>query len=293
MGFSIVSIGLLRLQVTHHIEYRDLAKENHVRLEVLRAPRGSIYDRNGVLLADSAPRFSIVFRPFPAESAAMTRVTQSAQWIRDVAELVQVDTAEVRAGVTLGNRSGQTVVLLRTAPFEVRAAVEEMRTELPGVEVQIEPLRRYPYGTARVAPARLRRADQRARARRAPGAGLSARGPDRAHRRRARTRTCCAAATAPSSSWSTPWAPGVDLERGAATPAVAWPRPGADARPGSPAGARGGHVGSHARRRGRDRPARRRHSRSGQPAGVRSQRVLARNHERALAPAQPRRQSRC
>lgn len=148
MGFSIVSIGLLRLQVTHHIEYRDLAKENHVRLEVLRAPRGSIYDRNGVLLADSAPRFSIVFRPFPAESAAMTRVTQSAQWIRDVAELVQVDTAEVRAGVTLGNRSGQTVVLVRTAPFEVRAAVEEMRMELPGVEVQIEPLRRYPYGTA-------------------------------------------------------------------------------------------------------------------------------------------------
>ena len=148
MGFSVVSIGLLRLQVTHHEQYRDLAKENHVRLEVIRAPRGSIYDRHGVLLADSAPRFSIVFRPFPAESASMTRVTQSPEWIRNVSTLVQLDTAEVQAAVSRANRSGQTEVLVRTAPFEVRAAVEEMRMELPGVEVQIEPLRRYPYGTA-------------------------------------------------------------------------------------------------------------------------------------------------
>jgi penicillin-binding protein 2 len=148
MGFSMVSIGLLRLQVTHHEQYRDLAKENHVRLEVIRAPRGSIYDRNGVLLADSAPRFSIVFRPFPAESAAMTRVTQTSEWIRNVSTLVHLDTAEVQAAVSRANRSGQTEVLVRTAPFDVRAAVEEMRMELPGVEVQIEPLRRYPYETA-------------------------------------------------------------------------------------------------------------------------------------------------
>jgi len=65
-GFGLVTLGLVRLQVANHDKYADLSKENHVRLEVLRAPRGSIYDRNGVLLADSAPSFAITFRPFPA-----------------------------------------------------------------------------------------------------------------------------------------------------------------------------------------------------------------------------------
>ena len=68
-GFGLVVIGLVRLQVADHDAMEQLAKENHVRLEVLRAPRGSIYARNGELLADSAPSFSVVFRPFPAESS--------------------------------------------------------------------------------------------------------------------------------------------------------------------------------------------------------------------------------
>src|SRR5438034_9757676 len=122
-GFGAVTVGLIRLQVTFHDKYQDLAKENHVRLEVLRAPRGSIYDRNGALLADSAPSFSITFRPFPAESVAMAQVSQSPQWIARVAELIGADTAEVRRQVTLANRTGQTAVLRRNAPFAVRAAV--------------------------------------------------------------------------------------------------------------------------------------------------------------------------
>lgn len=67
-GFALVTIGLLVLQVVRHEEYVELSKENRVRLEILRAPRGSIYDRHGELLADTAPSFSIVFRPAPAES---------------------------------------------------------------------------------------------------------------------------------------------------------------------------------------------------------------------------------
>jgi len=147
VGFGIVSLGLLRLQVTFHDKYSDLAKENHVRLEVLRAPRGSIYDRNGALLADSAPSFSIAFRPFPAESLSMMRLTQGSDWIERVSKLIEADTTEVRSAVSLANKTGQSAVLRRNAPFAVRAAVEETRGELPGVEVQIEPLRRYAHGT--------------------------------------------------------------------------------------------------------------------------------------------------
>ncbi len=145
-GFAIVLAGLLRLQVVEHQRYADLSKENRVRLEVLRAPRGAIYDRNGELLADSAPSFNILFRPFPAESAGRAAVTRTPEWLARVASLVELDTADVRERVRQANRSGRSAALMRGAPFRVLAAVEETRAEIPGIEVQVEPMRRYPNG---------------------------------------------------------------------------------------------------------------------------------------------------
>ncbi|MBI1798232.1 MAG: penicillin-binding protein 2 [Candidatus Eisenbacteria bacterium] len=147
LGFTLVVLALLRLQVVDHETYTELSKENRVRLEVLRAPRGAIFDRHGELLADSAPNFSILFRPFPSESVAAALVSQSERWIRRVANLVELDTADVRGRVRDASRSGQSVVFRRNAPVAMRAAVEEMKSELPGLEVQVEPLRHYPNGT--------------------------------------------------------------------------------------------------------------------------------------------------
>ncbi|HYM81170.1 MAG TPA: penicillin-binding protein 2 [Candidatus Limnocylindria bacterium] len=146
-GFGSVGFGLLRLQIADHEEYRRLAQENRVRLEVLRAPRGAIFDRNGTLLADNAPSFNIVFRPMPAESIARVRTTIAPEWLARVSGLVEQDTAAVREWVRFANRSGQTAVLRRNAPFSILAAVEETRGELPGLEVVVEPMRRYPHGT--------------------------------------------------------------------------------------------------------------------------------------------------
>ena len=145
-GFALVVLGLLRLQVVEHDKYLELSRENQVRLEVLRAPRGVIYDASGELLADSAPRFAIVFRPFPAESAHRARGVLTPAWMADVAALLEADTAAIRKAVASANRTGQTAVLVEDASFRVLAGVEETRAELPGIEVQIVPMRRYPHG---------------------------------------------------------------------------------------------------------------------------------------------------
>jgi len=146
-GFVLVAVGLLRLQVVEHDKFSELSKENRVRLEVLRAPRGAIYDRHGDLLADSAPSFNILFRPFPAESAQRIAITRTHQWLVRVSALVALDTAEVKRQVTMSNRTGRSAVLRRDAPFQVLAGVEETRADLPGIEVQVEPMRHYPHGS--------------------------------------------------------------------------------------------------------------------------------------------------
>ena len=146
-GFGLTLLGLVRLQVVDGVRYAGLAKENRVRPEVLRAPRGTIYDRNGELLADSAPSFGVVFRPFPAESTQRARETMSPGWLVSVGALVELDSAEVRRRVDFANLTGQSALLRRDAPFAMLARVEETRSELPGIEVQVEPLRYYPYST--------------------------------------------------------------------------------------------------------------------------------------------------
>jgi len=146
-AFALVGLGLLRLQIAEYARYRQLSEENRVRLEVLRAPRGAIFDRNGELLADSYPAFNIMFRPMPAESTERVRATAQPGWLHRVSALVELDPAEVRQLVRIANTSGNSAVLRRDAPPPVLAAIEEYRGELPGIEVVVEPLRRYPHGS--------------------------------------------------------------------------------------------------------------------------------------------------
>ena len=145
--FALIVLGLLRLQVAQYDRYRQLSEENRVRLEVLRAPRGAIYDRNGELLADSSPAFNIVFRPMPAESTRYVRLTERPAWLERLATLVELDTLTIRQLVRTANVTGKGAVLRRDAPPAVLVAIEEHRGELPGVEVVVEPLRRYPNGS--------------------------------------------------------------------------------------------------------------------------------------------------
>ncbi len=146
-GFFLVLLGLLRLQVLEHEQLKRLADQNRIRLDVLRAPRGVIRDRHGRVLADNQPSFDIVFRPAPIESTLRVRSVVASDWLAKVGGALDGDTVDIKRRVREANRTGQTAVLRRTAPYAVLAAVEESRHELPGIDVQVAPIRRYPEGT--------------------------------------------------------------------------------------------------------------------------------------------------
>src|SRR5262245_3201445 len=146
-GFGLVVLGLLRLQVLQHDELTRLAEQNRIRLDVIRAPRGAIRDRSGRILADNQPSFDIVFRPAPIESTLRVRAAIDPDWLARVSGALAGDSIEVKRKVQDANRTGQTAVLRRAAPYAVMAAVEESRSELAGIDVQVVPMRRYPAGT--------------------------------------------------------------------------------------------------------------------------------------------------
>ncbi len=146
-GFGMIVLGLVRLQVFQHEELSRLADQNRIRLDVIRAPRGTIRDRGGRILADNQASFSIVFRPAPIESTLRVRTVVRSDWLARVTGVIAGDSNEVRRKVQEANRSGETAVLRRAAPYAVMAAVEESRSELAGIDVQVAPIRRYPEGT--------------------------------------------------------------------------------------------------------------------------------------------------
>lgn len=60
---GILLVRLFYLQVFHHSTYLTLARNNQVRMISISPTRGLIYDRNGVLLADNIPDFSLEISP--------------------------------------------------------------------------------------------------------------------------------------------------------------------------------------------------------------------------------------
>ena len=57
---SIVLIGrMVYLQIINHTHYTTLSRNNRVNIVPIAPTRGLIYDRNGVLLAENVPSYSL------------------------------------------------------------------------------------------------------------------------------------------------------------------------------------------------------------------------------------------
>src|SRR5271165_3564763 len=58
--FLILAYGLWRLQVMRSGEYAQLAEKNRIRNVPILAPRGKILDREGRIIVDNYPSFSVL-----------------------------------------------------------------------------------------------------------------------------------------------------------------------------------------------------------------------------------------
>jgi penicillin-binding protein 2 len=147
-GLVFVALAgrLIWLQLVQGSHFRALSEENRIRPEILRAERGRILDRNGVVLADNAPSYRLVFDPgdraFRRDAAALDRTCDA------LAEILGRDPEELRRQAQRSRRRQEAPLsLARNLTFEQLSRIEERAERLPGVEVAPESIRRYPGGT--------------------------------------------------------------------------------------------------------------------------------------------------
>jgi penicillin-binding protein 2 len=137
---SMLLVAFWVLQVLHHRDYDELARNNRLRTIPLRAPRGVLFDRDGTELVGSNRSFTIAIvreRSIDLDSAADR-----------LASVVGVEPDTVRAALDehLGAPAFRPITVVRHATLDQVAAVTARRLELPEVVVQYDPTRRYPAG---------------------------------------------------------------------------------------------------------------------------------------------------
>ncbi|ORJ62986.1 penicillin-binding protein 2 [Geothermobacter hydrogeniphilus] len=138
--FLLLIMRLWYLQVISGQRYSELSEKNRIRYVPLTAPRGPIYDRNGELLIDNRPSFNI--------SVMRQDVDDPEKLLGRLAELLQVPAAELLKRWQAGRRLPpyRPVRLADDVGREKMEIVQEHAPELPGVLVEVHPLRAYPNG---------------------------------------------------------------------------------------------------------------------------------------------------
>ncbi len=143
IGVILVAVLLLRLfylQVEQYQHYATLSQDNRIRLVPIPPVRGQIYDRNGVILAENLPVYTLEVTP--------DRVENMGTLLQQVGQLVELSEKDLeRFKETLHARPGfeaQTLKAGLTDDEVGRFAVNQHRFN--GIELRARLQRHYPLG---------------------------------------------------------------------------------------------------------------------------------------------------
>lgn len=130
---------LYYLQVVQYEHHSTLAENNRIHVQPLPPPRGLIFDRNGVIIADNRPSFSLT----------ITR-ERAGDWLKVLDTIVEVlaltpeDRVLFEKRVRQGRRPFEPVPVLFELSEEQIARIAVNQFRLPGVEVDAQLVRHYP-----------------------------------------------------------------------------------------------------------------------------------------------------
>lgn len=136
----ILIIRLVYLQISQHDVYKTLSLNNQVRIVPITPNRGLIFDRNGVLLAENMPAFSLELTPerTPNIGAALKA-------INDIMPITDTERQQFYKQLKYKRRNESIPIRIKLSEEEVaKFSVEKHR--MPGVDIVARLIRHYPFG---------------------------------------------------------------------------------------------------------------------------------------------------
>ncbi len=136
---ALLALRLWHLQIREGPYYRDLSENNRTRSVILEPARGLIYDRNGVLLANNVPSFSLY--------VTLEDVKDREGLVSTLATLLNLEPDFIQKKLSIGRLSKlQPRKIKDRLTLREATIIESHRLDLPGVMIQVESQRNYPGG---------------------------------------------------------------------------------------------------------------------------------------------------
>lgn len=137
--FAALICRLVYLQLFEGSYYHGLADGNRLRAIPIAAMRGVMYDRNGQILVGSRPSFMVTYVP--------TKKGISDAELDSLSKLLNVPKDKLQEKIAKGKNSFEPTILAQDLTQDIVIRVEERRNDLPGVSVDVQPIRYYPYNS--------------------------------------------------------------------------------------------------------------------------------------------------
>nr|MBO2479428.1 hypothetical protein [Bacillota bacterium] len=145
--FAVLVLRLAYVQLVEGETYAMLSENNQLKRLPITAPRGRILDANGEVLVDNQTVFTVTFQPLEGSKKASQDVEAIAQRL---AAVLEMDPEEVLEAMDVGPQQRMSSYIPRRIKSgitpQMMAYLEEHRSELPGVDIVPEPMRKYVYG---------------------------------------------------------------------------------------------------------------------------------------------------
>ncbi|MDH5592036.1 MAG: penicillin-binding transpeptidase domain-containing protein, partial [Gammaproteobacteria bacterium] len=138
--FIVVMVRLAVLQILEYEHFDSLSNKNRVDIEALPPQRGLIYDRNGVVLAENIPTFSLELIP-----ENVPNIDKSLQELASLFAMTDAEISDLKQQINQERRFRQVVVRQRLTEQEV-AIFSVNRHRFPGIDVIGRLIRHYPQG---------------------------------------------------------------------------------------------------------------------------------------------------
>jgi len=137
--FTLLVFRLVYLQIIKGEEYRRYSKNNCIRLKSVKAPRGLIFDRNGILLVDNRPSFNL--KIVLEDARPLKKI------ISKLSQFIEVPFKELMDKISKFEKRSyyRPFVLMENLSRKQLAVVEAHKLDLPGILVAVEPRRNYIY----------------------------------------------------------------------------------------------------------------------------------------------------
>ena len=138
VGVLVLLVRLAWIQFVRGEEYSQMAAEQQTRDSVISAKRGSIYDRNLKILAQSASAERVTLNP-----QEIAKSKNEEEVVSTLVKILGVDEQNLRKQISRTNR--QSVVVAKQVE---KSVADQIRSEkLSGVYFEEDSKRYYPYGS--------------------------------------------------------------------------------------------------------------------------------------------------